>query len=183
MSTTNYSDPRSYPMLAKLLDTPETLELVSMPTTLGAIRRAVDAALLLPPEEPREDLLRALNGAVSDACHRRQYYQDKQLLVAQLKSSYPNASDIRDATQAIRTATCAIKDAVHQVEVNETPRGHDVKRTCWSAFVHELDRLGCIINHRMRLLERTAGITTPPEYAEDTAQSDAVCPTEKEACQ
>lgn len=163
MSNTTCDDPRTYPLLAQLLDTPTTLDFSDHPTMLASFRRAVEAALQVPPGAARQALLSTLNGAISDACCRRKYYRDKQVLVQQLRASYPCASEIRDTTLSIQSMLQTIHETAEQAQNREAKRGVNPNQTSWPAFRQELTRLTGIIACRIQTLDRSADASLTPE--------------------
>ena len=174
MSNSTCDDPRSYSLLAQLLDTPATLGLTEKPTLLASFRRAIEAALQLPPGEARQALLGTLNGAVSDACHRQRYYRDKQVLVQQLRTSYPCASEIRDTSLSIQSLLQSIHESAADAQNREVQRGVNLAQTSWPLFREELQRLTGIITNRIQALERTADASITPETADPAHLSFAV---------
>jgi len=166
MSNTKCDDPRSYSLLAQLLDTPGTLRLTEKPALLASFQRAVAAAMQLPPGDSRQALLSTLNGAISDACRRQSYYRDKQVLVAQLRTSYPCACEIRDTSLSIQAMLQTIHETAEAAQNREAQRGVNLHQTSWPSFRDELQRLTGLIANRIQTLERTADVVALPEPAD-----------------
>jgi hypothetical protein len=158
----NYNDPREHVHLAKLLDRPEALAAETRTRVLIQLRESLDLALALPEGDARINLLGTLNTALGDALRYHQYYGESQVLQAQLKATHPVAAEIRCEVGILQNSLRALHAKAKEAEELDAANGTDVNRSAWFWFRHELYGLTDHMAHRLRTLERSAGVPIQP---------------------
>ncbi len=144
----DYDSIDAYPYLPELAG--ETGERLN-PIPRQTYRKALQAALQVPPGEARQALLRAVSSGVGAHLRGMEERQTLDTLRGLLAQTNPDGHRFAEAVAAMRDYVKRVRGLFKKASEAERARGVDMGKSSWFWFDHELAVTEQVIESRLRL--------------------------------